>query len=163
MRKGAILGRVLLAVGISVSRVPCFSIRRQSQSMSGAVCGCYGDEPHPQVGGPDLPALSSPVCSCKACSEGFLLRECLHKPAVHLHCCASQTPESWREAGLASGGVQSQGATPGRHSGKGEPGEAWAPPSYFRVLLPRVGGARLPGKMTGGAASVPLILFFSSP
>lgn len=117
--EGSYFRATVLAVGVSVRRVPHFSIRRRSQGSSGAVCSCYGDEPHPQVRGPDLPALSSPVCSCKACSERFLLQECLHKPAVRLHCCASQTPESWREAGLASGGVQSGGATPGRRSGKG--------------------------------------------
>ena len=54
-------GHVILAAGISVTQVPCSSIRKPSQGLSGAVSGYYGDELHPAVPHPDLPALWSSV------------------------------------------------------------------------------------------------------
>lgn len=50
-----------MATGISVTQVPCSSISKPSQGLSGAVSGCYGDEPHPVAPSPDLPPLWSSI------------------------------------------------------------------------------------------------------
>ena len=67
-----------MATGISVTQVPCSSISKPSQGLSGAVSGCYGDEPHPVAPSPDLPALWSSV------SPGTAAR-----PVLSDSCCRS--------------------------------------------------------------------------
>lgn len=123
--------------------------------MSGAVSGYYGDELHPAVPHPDLPALwvSIPRHSCKADTQAIAaVGVFTQHPGSQVPLCASHIPESQKDPGVASDIVSTPAPRSRAWEGPlsrrklrevsgGAPVALGSPSCYFWVFLPRGWGA----------------------
>lgn len=138
-------------------------VRRHSQSTAGAVSGCYGEEPHPEVPSPDLLALSSlispkPVLSSYCCSSVYT------NLLLSISASLPPAPQKARKILASSPKVSSrshawrelrEGGTGGALLGLGPSPPLLGPPSQSRV-----GRSAPPGEMLRGVVPVLLTLFF---